>query len=376
MRYAVILFLIAASFFFGCKKTDQTLSGGKITFTLGDVRKNGADVKSGDILGVKETLTTGKESYCDIMIGSSSVRVKENSKIVLAAFISDGKIENVALDMEIGKMLCRPKKLLKSESFIVKTPTAVAGVRGTSFSIESDEKKTSKVMVFDGQVKVAMRIKQLDKSDSAMLDAAPEMKSEDMVKITEKEVVETEKIIEKKLELMPEAKDSALARGGAIENQKIVAALMLDSKKDLVISDRKIEKFEIGKTDDLKEMENISVTAEKKPSDTSLKEESKPAVKIKELNKGGRLLILRDKTIYASGGKVIWEGGAVTPVQHGGRYYIATGNYIFCTLTDGTVIWVNAIQNNGTLEIKGNSVEVPTSSGSKLFELSTGKAKL
>ena len=96
----------------------------------------------GDVLKENDIITTGIMSSCDIRIGDSIIRIKEKSKVLISQLLKNGNVENITLGLDIGKMLCKPKKLIKSESFLVKTPTAVAGVRGTQFSVEADIKKT------------------------------------------------------------------------------------------------------------------------------------------------------------------------------------------------------------------------------------------
>ena len=86
----------------------------------------------------------------------------QKTKVVLATLIRQGGIESTTVDLDSGKMLCKPKKLIKSESFMVKTPTAVAGVRGTQFTVEADTNGTSRIKVFEGSVKVAKRVKELE----------------------------------------------------------------------------------------------------------------------------------------------------------------------------------------------------------------------
>lgn len=60
------------------------------------------------------------------------------------------------LDMEVGRAWARVSRLSDESQFKVRTPTAVAGVRGTYFSSTAEE-ATSKFDVFEGEVEVSNR---------------------------------------------------------------------------------------------------------------------------------------------------------------------------------------------------------------------------
>jgi hypothetical protein len=56
--------------------------------------------------------------------------------------------------MLTGKIRITVKKLFKSDSLVVRTPTAIAGVRGTDFGVIATNSE-SKFIVFEGEVEVA-----------------------------------------------------------------------------------------------------------------------------------------------------------------------------------------------------------------------------
>jgi hypothetical protein len=71
--------------------------------------------------------------------GPSTVEVKENSHMIIAQYVKEegGAAESVLLDLAIGEVLIKTPKLFDPKSkFQVKTPTSVAGVRGTDFSVK------------------------------------------------------------------------------------------------------------------------------------------------------------------------------------------------------------------------------------------------
>lgn len=129
----------------------------KVQFVLGDVKILKADkeaaVNVGEQIDINDVIITGKKSSLDILYGTSGViRINENSRISIAA-IADNQNNNTVLNMDKGSVFAAFSKL-KGTEFNVKTPTVVASVRGTSFSVVSD-KSGAKVSVLKGTVSAA-----------------------------------------------------------------------------------------------------------------------------------------------------------------------------------------------------------------------------
>ena len=128
----------------------------KVQFVLGDVKILNASVErmanSGDAVSVSDIIITGKKSVTDLLFGKSGViRINENSRVTITA-VADKTNNDTVMDMENGKVFLTLTKL-KGTGFKVKTPTAVASVRGTSFTVLSD-KKGAKLSVVKGTVAV------------------------------------------------------------------------------------------------------------------------------------------------------------------------------------------------------------------------------
>jgi hypothetical protein len=110
--------------------------------------------------------------------------------------------------MKHGGLLASVKKSSASEEFSVVTPTAIAGVRGTTFTVElEDEGASPRVKVLDGKVAMAPRISALEKADSQAI-----AKDENLSKLVS---------IQKKNEVILEA-NTAGTLDKAVE-QKIMA---------------------------------------------------------------------------------------------------------------------------------------------------------
>ena len=291
-----------------------------ISFFIGEVTKNGAPVAIGDSVNEKDSIVTGPLSSCDIKLGSSIIRVKEKSKMLFSALGIKNSVENTTLDLGEGRMLCKPKKLLKDESFTVKTPTAVAAVRGTEFTVETDMNQTTRIKVYDGKVKVAKRVSQLEDKIDAVIEASAAVETKESVVITQKETAEAEK---KVAEAIAKNKDAD------------IAAVIEQVKDDVAVGEKEIQVF---KVEDFKqESSELIAVREKEPEvikqiEKIVKEE-KPAPE-------GRLFITRFEVYFIKNGRVEWEGRVVAPpVREKDKIYIASDDYVFCASTEGPVLW-------------------------------------
>ena len=99
---------------------------------------------------------TKKDARIDIQLHNFGLlRINENSVVDLDKVITEVN-ESIRVGLDNGQILCKLSKLQKNDEFNVETPTAVAGVRGTTFLVESQKDKgTSEIAVASGSVEVA-----------------------------------------------------------------------------------------------------------------------------------------------------------------------------------------------------------------------------
>ncbi len=332
-----------------------------IMFYIGDVKKNNKEIEIGDTILQNDIITTGVQSTCDIKIGGSIIRVKEKSSMILSELIRKDNVEKTGIDLEIGKLLCKAKKLSKSESFLVKTPTAVAGVRGTKFTVETDIQKTSRIKVFNGNVTVVKRVKQFEDKIEKIIETAPSLSDEEKVIVTEKDVQQTEKIVEKALIIEQKATDNADAA---------ISKVIETHKEDVVVAKKEIQKFKI---EDFKEENKEIIDVKMKPAEVIT--EIKKIVKLekKQPVPEGRLLITRYEIYYIKNEKPLWEGKVINqPVQKDNKLYIASGDYVFCASLDGPVFWKRNIKNDGKVEIKDDKLIIYSEGKAQELDLVTG----
>jgi len=379
----ILLLFIATLFLLslGCNK-QKVNDYAMITFMLGNVNVNNDSAEIGKVLNNKDLVATQKGSFCDIKIGDSLIRVKENSKLILSSILKKDNLQNTNLSLKLGKLLCKPKKLLKSENFIVKTPTAVAAVRGTKFLIEADNKKTTRIKVFTGKLKVAKRIKQFEGKEEQVIEISPTLSKEEKVVITQKEVTKAEKIVAK------------IIKKETKKGQKLsITKIIKKTKKEVVIPKKSIKKFSIDDKKEIKKelkqkihkapirrytyKKSKNIKKIEKKEDVTKKSEEK-IEEIKEEKPaptpGGKLMITRFQIYYIQNGKVVWEGKLINkPVKKNGKLYVASGSYLFCASTDGPVIWLRRIRTNGKVNLLDDRIVI-YSRGKKIgFDLEDGK---
>jgi hypothetical protein len=98
-----------------------------------------------------DKIQTMSDAAVDIkFIGRGVTQLKSQTLIIINELSA---VKSINIKMEKGKALLALKKLSKDQSFEVITPTAVAGVRGTSFMLDASSRQT-KISVLTGKVAV------------------------------------------------------------------------------------------------------------------------------------------------------------------------------------------------------------------------------
>lgn len=355
------LLAIIAAIAFGCGR-ETVDEHATISFMIGDVKINSVEAQIGDIIKQNDDIITGGNSFCDIRIGGSIIRIKAQSSVKISTLLKSGNIEDTEIGLNSGKLLCKPKKLLKDENFMVKTPTAVAGVRGTQFAIEADRLKTTRIKVFNGEVKVARRIRQFESSVEKVMELAPTLEKEQKVVITADEVKKAEKVVENRLQE---------ATAGELPGDNVIEKVIQKSEEQIGIDEKSVQQF--SPEDFAKENKEIIEIQQKPKEDIvritrAIKQQKERPVP------EGRLLITRYDIYFIRDGKIQWDGKVVNEaVRRDGKLYIASGEYVFCADPEGTVIWKSDINNDGSLMIEGDKVTVKSGGKSVKLDADTGK---
>ena len=153
MRKAIllaVLLLSASAPLRAGEATIELLQGGAKILSLKTLSSGpaaqGAELFAGD------TLVTQPGATAHVRFASGAlILVKEN-----ASFKVSGLGKKVTVSFDKGEFLIGlVKKLEKDENFEVRTPAAVAGVRGTLFWGLSDEKLTSTFACFESELAIS-----------------------------------------------------------------------------------------------------------------------------------------------------------------------------------------------------------------------------
>lgn len=141
----------------------QDMSG-VMMVVKGDVKVTGKDGKTDSAkVGRKvisgDTITAGADSRAKIVMADKNViNVSPDSKVLIEKYENNGKDKkNVELNVMYGKVRASVEQKYDGEKskFNIKTPSAVAGVRGTDFMAGySPQTKVTQVITFTGTVAV------------------------------------------------------------------------------------------------------------------------------------------------------------------------------------------------------------------------------
>jgi len=139
---------------------------GSFTIIKGDVsvlRSEGENWENAEIdmpVFPGDKIKTEERSEAELILDDGSMlRLEQKTQIeIVSATVEERNGEegkkNFSVKLGLGKLLSNFKKLMNNQShYNVITSTAVAGVKGTEFSVECAEDKTE-VVVFEGEVNV------------------------------------------------------------------------------------------------------------------------------------------------------------------------------------------------------------------------------
>ena len=171
------------------KKSNKCL----ITFLDGkaylvDVQYNNiSELKVGLNVDESDIIKTEKDSTIELQIGDGSlVRVKENSVLKIVKLFKDQELEETKINLDIGKILAKPKNLTEGSSFEVETRSVTAGVRGTEFIVAKTEEGITKIAVNEGEVKV---VKNLVSEDMTKIEKIDKGVAKNLDKILQEKIV-------------------------------------------------------------------------------------------------------------------------------------------------------------------------------------------
>lgn len=147
--------LLAASMI-SCKEEAPKVDTfhGTITFLRGETTVNGKAARIGLQLVDSDNIHVKSNSMSVIQFSNKAqVTIKENTQLIVARlFQNKDGVAEIALDQKTGATF---HKIMPGKAdYKLRTPTITAGVRGTSFSVDVDNKGSSDVKLLKGSVGV------------------------------------------------------------------------------------------------------------------------------------------------------------------------------------------------------------------------------
>ena len=137
---------------------------GVMMIVKGDIKVTSAKEKktSAGKVGTKvfpgDSITAGPDSRAKIVMSDKNViNLSPDTKITVEKYENDGKTKNVELNVSYGKVRASVEQKYDGEKskFNIRTPSAVAGVRGTDFMTGYNAgTKATQIITFTGTVAV------------------------------------------------------------------------------------------------------------------------------------------------------------------------------------------------------------------------------
>jgi len=227
------------------EKAPEPLSA-VVVFSVGDSKVRHADqteekAQLGTTLAAGDNVVTGDNGKVDIQFpDGSNVRISPKSVIDFSKLSQTGAgATETQIALVSGKVFAKVSKSRKEDNFSVVTPTAIAGVRGTSFIVESGEGNSgSKVKVVEGSVAFAPRIPALENLSQAEIDQNADLKK------LQSSLANVEVVLEQNQESKLSKQAAELSRIDKVENLNLEKALKTMEKEKPAVEAAKLTKKE------------------------------------------------------------------------------------------------------------------------------------
>jgi len=147
----ILIFLLAASIYAGGNKETKILNfKGNIDYLEGNVSLNNTPAEFGSEVRTGDIIKTGSNSSCDIVFNKGNILHMESDTILQINW------NKSTLNLKEGSIASVFNKLNKvigvNEQFQIITPTATAGIRGTSFYIKVEDEFNTYICTCNGSL--------------------------------------------------------------------------------------------------------------------------------------------------------------------------------------------------------------------------------
>ncbi len=139
--------------------------GMQCTFSFGEVQVKSISGRRPAVAGMRihpdDIVSTGEKSFADLIYGDDiKIRIKEKTVLKAGEIVREGGLR-FSTEISKGKALLDFRKLSRNDNITIKTPTSVAGVRGTRFGVLVRDDRSVRYEVIEGKISVRNRL-QLD----------------------------------------------------------------------------------------------------------------------------------------------------------------------------------------------------------------------
>lgn len=186
--FATAIILIACTMFFPSSVQAATRENIALEAIAGEVSvsedgKAWTTVEPGAVFSISQGgyLKTGTSGQAIMKWNRGhAVKIYENVSVKMEKLLITGNVEESMLDISRGKVFAKVNRLMSKKSeFSVKTPVAIAAVRGTGFYLEVDAKGGTTIIMQEGSLDIQHGNKtyQLDEHKGAVVETkekAPE----------------------------------------------------------------------------------------------------------------------------------------------------------------------------------------------------------
>jgi len=109
----------------------------------------------GTVITSDHKIRTGNNSFIELLLNDrTKIFIREVSVVSIAGLKLRESDPPTKVNVLTGKLRVTIRKTFKDRSFVLNTPTSVAGVRGTDFGVIASSDET-RLVVFEGRVEVA-----------------------------------------------------------------------------------------------------------------------------------------------------------------------------------------------------------------------------
>ncbi len=253
-KLAIMSALVAVAGLTVCKKPDVDVSESKkssnelsavVVFAVGDSSIKHADntlekAQLGTALKAGDHVVTGDNGKVDVQFpDGSNIRISPKSVIDFSKLSQNNEgTSQTEIALVSGKVFAKVNKAKKDDNFTVVTPTAIAGVRGTSFIVESESGQPSKVKVVDGSVAFSNRAPALEKLSAEEINGNADLKK------LQESLSNSEVILEKNQESKQSVKALELAKIDSVQSLDFEKLNKTAEKEKPVVETAKLTKAE------------------------------------------------------------------------------------------------------------------------------------